>query len=102
MYQIQLNDNGYCIGFVLLPYLDEGFIEVPQNLYPTDISYSGRKFDVENMQWLDEYADWYTAPPKPALSEAEQRELDRDELLLDNVINDQQIILMLETGGDKA
>ena len=102
MYQIHLNENGYCIEFVHLLELNEEFIEVPQNLYPTDFSYLGRKYDVENMCWLDEYADWYMAPPKPELSEAEQRELDRDELLLDNVINDQQIILLLEKGGDKA
>ena len=74
-------------------------MEVPYELYPET---TGQKFDSINMCWLDEYADWYEAPPKTALSEAEQRELDRDELLLDSVISDQQILLLLESGGDSV
>lgn len=102
MYKLYINSNGYCMGYMINNEPLEDDIEVDQSLYPTDDSYLGRKFDPVNMCWLNEYADWYKAPPRPALSEAEQRELDRDELLLDSVINDQQIILLLESGGDRV
>ena len=102
VYQLQLDEKGFCIGYVIAETKQDDCIEIDKKLYPMDSSYFGRKFDVENMQWLDEYADWYKAPPKPALSEAEQRELDRDEMLLDNLISNQQIILLLESGGDRV
>lgn len=96
---IKLDNENFCTAYSVFKAAPVGWIEIPATLYPLT---AGQKFDMENMQWLDEYADWYMAPTKPELSEAEQRELDRDELLLDNVINDQQIILLLEKGGDKA
>ena len=98
-YVIQLDKENFCIGRGILQEVPKDHIEVPYALYPET---RGQKFDSVNMQWVNEYADWYKTPPKAELSESEQRELDRDELLLDNVINAQQIILLLETGGDKA
>lgn len=98
-YVIQLDDQGYCINTSILQEVPEDYIEVPAALFPETI---GQKFDSVNMCWLDEYADWYETPPKPALSEAEQRELDRDEMLLDNLISNQQILLLLESGGDRV
>ena len=98
-YIIELDDKNYCIGFTILQEVPDGWIEVSFELYPETI---GQKFDPVNMCWLNEYADWYKAPPKPVLSEAEQHELDRDELLLDSVISDQQILLLLESGGDRV
>ena len=96
---IELDKDNFCIGFVQSYIPIDGWVKIPYELFPKT---TGQKFDIVNMQWVNEYADWNKTPPKAELSESEQRELDRDELLLDNVINDQQIILLLETGGDKA
>nr|DAJ77079.1 MAG TPA: hypothetical protein [Caudoviricetes sp.] len=96
---IRLNEQDFCVEYTVLQDVPEGWMEVPYELYPET---TGQKFDPVNMCWLNEYADWYKAPPKPALSEAEQRELDRDEMLLDNLISNQQIILLLESGGDRV
>ena len=96
-YVIQSDNENFCTGYTILQEVPDGWLEIPSVLYP---NHTGQKFDQVNMCWLDEYADWYEAPPKPALSEAEQHELDRDELLLDSVINDQQILLLLESGGE--
>lgn len=98
-YVIRLDNQGYCINTSILQEVPEDYIEIQSALYPETI---GQKFDPVNMCWLNEYADWYKAPPKPELSEAQQRELDRDELLLDNLISNQQIILLLESGGDRV
>lgn len=96
---IELDSENFCIGYIIVQEVPDGWIEVSSELYPETI---GQKFDPVNMCWLNEYADWYKAPSKPELSEAEQRELDRDELLLDNLISNQQIILLLESGGDRV
>ena len=54
-FYIQLNEYNFCIGYTILQESYNNMIEVPFNLYPTNISYIGRKFDNENMCWLDEY-----------------------------------------------
>lgn len=98
-YVIHLDDQNYCDEFTILEEVPDGWIEVLSGLLP---QVKGQKFDPVKMCWLNEYADWYKAPPKPALSKTEQRELDQDELLLDSVIGDQQILLLLESGGDRV
>lgn len=99
IHQIHLDKDGYCDGFTVLQDLEENWVEIDPLIFPQTI---GQRFDVANMRWLDEYADWYVAPPPEPVSEAEQRELDKEELLIDTLIGQQQIQLSLETGGDSV
>lgn len=98
MYKLCIDANGYCVGYLINDEPLENEIGVYENLYPTDNSYIGRKFDSANMCWINEYADWYKSPPQPKLSETELQELDRDELLIDILINQQDVLLTLQGG----
>lgn len=107
-YCIQLNEEGFCIGSSIFDQIMPGFIEVPEAIYPTDISHCGQKFDIINMRWLDEYADWYVPPietkPEPSpqekiislLERQQQSELDKDEIMIDQLITAEEIKLALE------
>ncbi|PHV72193.1 hypothetical protein CS063_01590 [Sporanaerobium hydrogeniformans] len=54
-YYAQINDLGYCICISELS--DEVIKENMINILSYDTSYLGRKCDVNNMVWLDEYID---------------------------------------------
>lgn len=107
MYVLDLNKNGNCIGYRVIKEIEYGVIEVPKELYPTDQSYLGRKFDVENAQWLDEWDESlkvHLPEPEPSPQEKiisfleyqNQSNLDRDELQIDAAIKMEEIKLALE------
>lgn len=56
---------------------------------------------VENGQEIITHiVDQLQEQPEMPISDIEQRELDKEELLIDTLIGQQQIQLILETGGD--
>ena len=105
VYQIHLDKNNFCDGFTAMQELENGWIEIDQQLMPQT---AGQKFDMENMRWLDQYADWYVPPQKPEpvqtpqekilslLEHQQQSDLDRDELQIDAAIKMEEIKLSLE------
>ena len=72
---IKINKRGFCEEFTLSTEDNlDGFKKIPLSLYPSN---AGRKFDVQNITWLDEYDESLMIPVyDPPLSETEQIELD--------------------------
>ena len=54
MVSISLDEKGYCTGFMDSTDLLEGYIKLPNRLKPS----IGQKFDIEKMQWIEDYAEW--------------------------------------------
>jgi hypothetical protein len=54
MFSIELDEKGYCTGFMGSNDLLDGYIKLPKGLSPK----IGQKFDTETMQWIEEYAEW--------------------------------------------
>ena len=93
IYCIKLNKFDFCIGYTITQELQDDMIEVTSNIYPSNVSFIGRKFDVENREWLDEYDETLkidepkTEPIEPTPSQ------------LDNI--EQTQLVMMEAMADQ-
>ena len=64
MILIDLDEQGYCTGFLQSTELLAGYVKLPENLDPS----IGQRFDMDKMQWVEnDFAEWKDENPFPSI-----------------------------------